>query len=386
EISGTSSTKVYGEASVFGYEITSTLSPVDDYEVSYELSSEDVGERSYTLTSNLDTNNYDVNYVEGLIEITPRTLTISYSGQTNSIYNQVEKTVNGSATNLVFGDTLVISNNKHTNAGTYEVTIKILNGVDDVTSNYAITNPSTSMTIQKLSIVVDWKFQDGIVSAYAIDGIYEIELELHHHDQQTIGIHTAIASMVKAIDNQNYNLEPLEHVYEITSNFINLDELNISNLEVTYNGQEQGYDFAFNVGNGYEVTNITYNNSENIPTNVGEYEVRFVLSKENYYPVEGYALLTIKQKDLEIDVESNQSFVYGESIDIKHFVNGLITGETINLILNNYNVGSSLVEIEDSIVLENYNIIYTDTEVKITPRTLKITPNAGQSKVYDGTT
>ncbi|MBG0761996.1 bacterial Ig-like domain-containing protein, partial [Acholeplasma laidlawii] len=77
EISGTSSTKVYGEASVFGYEITSTLSPVDDYEVSYELSSEDEGERNYTLTSNLDTNNYEVTYVDGLIEINPRTLTIT---------------------------------------------------------------------------------------------------------------------------------------------------------------------------------------------------------------------------------------------------------------------------------------------------------------------
>lgn len=205
------STKIYGENDpVFTY------SEVDSSDLNHGFVNgdiinltykRDIGENEGEYLVKQDTidnnHNYNVQVNSGNLTIDKRTLTIDYLESNEIIYGE-DFNIVVSSSDLAFSDYLNIEYNSY-NAGESIGTVDVYSGLDNITNNYLITNPSVYFEIQKRQLKATPKYN------YTYTG-FEIEVEFSltnivNGDLVTYEVNTEIidAGIYSEIDFQSNN-------------------------------------------------------------------------------------------------------------------------------------------------------------------------------------
>ncbi|MDP4202762.1 MAG: MBG domain-containing protein, partial [Bacteroidota bacterium] len=123
-------------------------------------------------------------------------------------------------------------------------------------------------------------------------------------------------------------------------------------------------------------------------SNVGAYPISITLgSNPNYIVTPTDALLTVGPKAISVTVDDGQTKLYGNNDPVLTYQitsGSLVNGDALNGQLGRdggENVGSYPIN-QGALANSNYNITFTKANFTITPRSVMVTPNSGQSKKY----
>lgn len=330
------------------YEMTSgQLLPGHEIEIEAFGSQIDVGSSLNTILSSkisMDgvdvTQNYTIHYIDGWLEVTPRTLTIE-TGSNEKVYDGtdlLEETFEIIDGTLVSGHRLVVST--HT-------TIQAVGAIEN-----------------QLSLVVLDSDDRDVSSNYTLNYVYGTLTVL----ARTIEIQTSNAEKV-------YEGTPLQNqAYEITSGSL----ANHHTLQILQSTS------ILDVGQIDNVLNITMldSNSEDVT--------------ENYTIIQTYGQLSITPRPITVTSASNQKVYDGLRLseDTHTVTSGSLVSKHHTTVTNQteiMTVGSVLNTIQVVVLDEenqnqtmNYHIEYVYGQLEITPKPVTIT-TLSQTKVYDGT-
>ncbi|MCK9234915.1 MAG: MBG domain-containing protein [Acholeplasmataceae bacterium] len=400
--------KVYGDHDpVYAY--TSSGLVFDD-KITGDLSRV-IGENvnAYAITAgDIDAGaNYTINFVSDVqFTITTRSTDINYDGYDNLVYQNASFNMTAEATNLRVDDVLVLSNHEAINAGEYTATVTIMRGLEDVTANYDISNPTRTYEIAKREVIftVDPQtktygdadpvnnYQQTGTTYHPIGEIYTRE------NGKDVGEY--VISMTSTLDTNNYAIT------YVTANLI----IEPKAITVTIQPQTSDYGVGFNVltettdglvendkltGSLEVIDHIGMHKNEHY-LDVGIYQIKegTRTAGANYEITWIYANYTIEPASVLVSPIIGQSEEYGEAIIIEfvapvHAGNnpmGALALDDSGLIHKNANyldVGSYEIIRGDLNFGDNYTITFeAGRTYAITPKAITLTYESF-SYVYD---
>lgn len=290
--------------------------------------------------------NYTVNVINDInnavtLTITQRDITLSVTGQ--------QKTYDGDVWTYTLNENTIVSGlvNGDIFGGTIS-TIEVGLDKGSITYNQPADFDTTNVKI----------FNNGVDVSKNYNITYDLEVTITY-------------SEIK-FDTNNETKQ-----YDATAHAPNLRVTDDSqNVEITYSLDENG----------------TYTTEPISFTDAGTYTVYYKITATDKSPVSGHFSYTITPAALSVSA-NDQSVVYGEDFDISALTNsdatisGLLGNDTLGNIsfttsyVKGNNVGTySITPVP--FTLKNYNVSVNAGTLNVTKRTVTLTPNSNQSKVY----
>lgn len=223
--------------------------------------------------------------------------TVTYTG------NEYELTVDG---NVPEGTEVVYTNNKGTNAGTYNASVKLTKeGYNPLTLTATLTINKAEFTGITLSdSTVSY---DGTEHAITVAGTLPEGAEVHYTNNKgtNAGVYNATATVTKP------NYETLTLNATLTINKIEYtSEITLSNSSVEYDALPHSIQVVGNVPPEAQVT-YKYNGVEaQSVTEVGTYTVECIIESTNYLTITRTATLKITTTEEQLYSVSNNGTLY----------------------------------------------------------------------------
>ena len=370
------------------------------------------------------TDNYAISYVVGTLEVTPKTIKIT-SGSSDKTYdgmqlNCLDYTIDDE-TPLVENHTIEVSNaSSITNVGTTDNILEftILNGEEDVTSNYDVELTCGTLKVDKKDITIlsasDSKEYDGtalesklydIIDGSLVDG-QSIHADFTNSITNVGEISNSFTVTIKDKENNdlssNYNIKLEEGLLTVTKREI--DILTLSD-EKEYDGTKLTQ-LNFKV---ISTKQLVDNQVAEVVTNssiidVGEIdnELSFKVKQGNEDVTNNYKInvtfgtLKVTKRSITITSSSKERQYNAEEFYCHEYevtAGSLAENQRIENTYNNsiINVGTiknsfeTIIKDENNIdVTANYNITKVDGILTVSKRIVDIQV-ASDEKVYDGT-
>src|SRR5690606_4018543 len=160
-----------------------------------------------------------------------------------------------------------------------------------------------------------------------------------------------------------------------------VDGITLADGSFTYDGTAKSLAIAGTLPVG---TSVAY--SDNSRTDVGTQEVTATITGPNYEDSILKADLTVTPVALSIITATGQTKIYGTADPMLTYSStGLVVGDNISGALSRTageNAGLYAINQGTLSAGGNYTINFTSADFEITPATLEVTADAGQSKVY----
>ena len=275
--------------------------------------------------------NYQISLQSEVFTINKKAIFFT-TAETSYTYKANDLIISLDSDDLQFNDKVVITSEPFKNAGTYELTVKIINNDDvDVSSSYLIDNNSLKVVVlPKVIYNVTWSYDNEVATASSIDLEGPDQFTYINNDNLIPGTHTA-----KIVANSNYQFDKLADMsYEYT-HIGNISEALLPQT-VIYNGLGQKYDTSYLVEIGYTVLEL-----ENpLVIDVNDYEVKLKLELEYYYSVELTTTFKVTPKEVVATYNYFDEYTYNDS---NYLDNSLVTLSE-NLTPTEYQIINILVD------------------------------------------
>lgn len=378
--------------------------------VTYETSTSFTNAGDHTVRFRLANNNYTLTGASGstsnTMKITPQTVSITWSGNTNVVYDGNSHTLTPTAKGTKDGKTVALNfttAQSFTNAGVHTVTVALNN------SNYVLeANAKTSMnlTIEPQPVVITW----------AGTGTYEYDAKTHtltatvkgKSDGRTVDyLYTSEHEFVNAgthrteikLNDSNYTLEggtgSVGAGLTITKQAVTIIWSGDGTL--TYDGNTH-YLTAKVVGKT-DGKNVPFNyNGSNGFVNVGSNTVSVMELSNSNYTLTGVSnttspVQTIVPQRVTVSWTGAKTQIYnGSGHTLAATVKGSLDGKTVNFTYSQTNrtftnVGEYRISIK-TLSDSNYTLTgvenVTSPALTITPQPVIITWSGGGTLTYDG--
>lgn len=309
----------------------------------------------------------------------------------------------------ILKNTLVLVDNNSSNfkASNYELVFdEVLNqNKFEILPRSLVILPDSN--IQKVYMQQDPDFTFTYINNLANE-TPNFEGSLGRTDGEDVGEYSYNLGSLSLCDNgdfkaNNYSLLLAADDVKFVINYGTLAGCQVESREVFYDGKIYSLSPRSTIENNVTISYSTDNQNWQVGNasykDVGEYHVYFKFEKANFNPVVLDATLIIKQFNLIIRPNVNQSKIYGDSdpvITLK-FANSLLANEIPNYTgslfraegedVGEYLINSSSVKLVDngSFKASNYNLIFDNLDnvtFKILPRQLVLVPSLNQGKIY----
>jgi len=363
------------------------------------IGGKNVGEYPIEFNKYYTYRNYEVTAIEGgILKINPRKIELSLENQSSIYGEDIEidtasyRITSGS---IIEGDDLGLQLSTTANpmqAGEYPLKYKL-----HTNGNYELTVTEAKYIVEAIKIEILCKdkqtiYGESIVfeetdveivsGAFLPQDNIKIELISAANAQSNVGEYEI--SIVE-INNSNYLIE----VTKATLNIIQRDlNLAIVKKEYFYGETINNSNLEFTLESGEIVNNDTVNITLSTPAtsgcDIGDYRIAITNSNNNYSIVLDSDEITIKQRPITIEFES-QEYTYGESIYINFKVTSgsIVNNDSLGIITQpiSTDVGEYPI-IFDSYTNLNYDLTVIDgATIKISPIKLRILLN-DQSSMY----
>lgn len=349
--------------------------------------------------------NYDINYVptsytiNGLpATVTPNNKTITFGSDPGTFTSSVTGLRAGEALGSVtytFTNAYYSSTTVPTEVGTYTITPTVNSLSPGNVGNYSFTANTGTFTINRKPVTVSAAAKtkaygaDDPALTYSTSPTTSLNGELTRNSGENVGSYTITQGSITNENNPNY---------EITYTSANLSITPVT-VTVTADAQSKVY--------GESDPDFTYTASPDVPLsgslsritgeNVAQYNITqgSVTSNSNYTVVFVSAKLTISKAEITIQAQDKYS-TYGDarptnSIEVTD--GSLRSGESISSVTYTYsptasptNAGSYTITPSAAVIsgglASNYDISYDTGTLEISPKTVTVTPNSGQTKVF----
>lgn len=382
------------KTSVYGDDIVTLTSDekdvtIDDNEIGVTLSTtatKDSEVGSYAITGTYTNKNYDVTFINGTYEITAKELTDSLIEELGISFDDKIVTYNGSEQQvLISGDLLDIlevdyTNNKATNAGTYNatavITSKDSNYKGSVTLTATLTINKANYDMSNISFADKTITFDGNEHKVTITGTLPEGVTVSYTNNKGTSAGTYNATAIFAGDTTNYNaIENMTATLVINAKELSEDDLTgitFDDKSVDYNGENHSI-VVTNIDTELYDIIYTYNDEEvNGVKNAGTYNVEAIItSKDSNYKgsVTLTATLTINKANVTIKADDKTSEVYLDLEKLTYSVIGSIYGTDTLSVSYNANINKNVVgtyPIKVSATInDNYNITTQEGSYKI---------------------
>jgi large repetitive protein len=386
-------TKVYGDADpALTYQVTGTLSSGDSFTGSLaRVAGENVGTYVINQGSLAVNANYDITFVGANLTITTRAITITADAK-SKVYGNADPALTYQITSgsLAFTDSFSGSLSRATgeNIGTYAIT----QGSVALNSNYALSYVGADLTITTRAITITADAKTKVYGDADPALTYQITTgSLASGDSFSGSLSRAMGENVgtyaitqgSLVLNSNYALTFVGANLTITSRAIT----------VTADAKSKEYG-SVDPELTYQITSGTLASGDSFSgsltrvegENVGNYAITLgtLALNSNYTLTFVSANLTIGAKAITVTADS-QTKVYGAddpTLIYQITLGNLVDGDVLSGSLtraSGENVGNYQILL-GSLANANYSITFVTANFSITPKTLVITPNTGQSK------
>jgi hypothetical protein len=420
-ITAVDASKVYGEEDgIFTVDYDGFVGEEDETVLGGTLaftreSGENVGEYAIT-PSGLTSSNYDIEFIDGILEITPLGITITADALSKTYGEADPELTYDYSPDLIGDDTFTgaLTRAVGEDVGTYA----IVQGALALSTNYTLSFTGADFTITPLTINVT---ADALSKTYG-----ETDPELtYDYSPDLIGDDTFTGALTRAVGENvgTYAIDQgtLELGDNYTLSFTGADfTINAADLTITANTitKTVGVEYVFTgtefttttLVAGDEVTSVTLTSAGAAASaDVGSYPITIEVSSETgvgltNYNI-GYEAGTMEVVDkitLSLPDITAENKVYDGTTDATILDYGTLDGVvgdddvSIDVSLatasfNDKNVGTGKTVTVTNIQLigddaEKYTISDQTTQANITARTLTLSNFSADSKVYDGTT
>lgn len=383
-------TKVYGNADpIFTYQV-SGLQNGDTEAVLSGVLARAVGENVGAYAINLGTldagSNYTINFTGADFTITPRTLSIVANPNQAKVYGSPDPVLGYTASNFGNGDntsvlTGALSRVAGEDVGLYAITLGSL----DAGSNYIIDFTSADFEIAEKVLDVVADAGQGKVFGTA-DPVLTYQVSgFENGDDTSILTGALVRASGENVGSYAISLGTLDAGSNYAINFTGAD-FTISKAMIVgvtfddgsfvYDGTSKSLSISGALPTG---TNVTYTN--NSRTDVGSQEVTATISGSNYNSLVLTADLTITPATITGITFNDGSFVYDGTSKSLAISGELPAGSDVTYTNNSRTeVGSQ--EVTATIIGSNFTSFNLTAELSITPATLEIVADSGQSKLY----
>ena len=352
--------------------------------------------------SGLTSNNYEISYVNGNLEITQRPISVAWQNASGLVYNAQAKNVTAAIINKVAGDdvTADVTGGSQTNAGSYTAQVTSLLG--DSAGNYTIaqiitqdyTIAKATVTITPDDITVTYGDSEKELTATNSGTIYndDFTYSLTREAGNTVGSYEITVNL--SGDTINYDVTCNTGNYAIAQRPVTLTWSGYENL--VYDGNAKNVVAV--LGNLIESDDVVATVTGGNEVNAGIYTATAALSgtaSANYVLPEVYTqAYTIAKAPLTVTANGCTA-VYGDNpagngVSYSGFVNGetvsVLGGSILYKFTNtSSNVGTYVEKVEISgLTADNYNILYVNGNLEITQREVTLTWSGYENLVYDG--
>ncbi|WBL41506.1 MBG domain-containing protein [Algoriphagus halophytocola] len=399
--------KVYGDADpVFTYSATG-FEAGDDETILTGALSRAAGENVGTYAINQGTldagPNYTINFTPADFEITPATLDVTADAGQTKVYGdadpvftyQVSGYQNGDDSGILSG---ALARDAGENVGTYSINLGPLNAGPNYTINF--TSADFEITPATLSIAAD----AGQSKVYGdADPVFTYTVIGLENGDSEAAVVTGSLIRVAGENVGTYAIQPgtIAAGGNYTINFTSADfEITSATLSITANaGQSKVYGDADPVFT-YQISGLKNGDTENVLTgelqraigeNIGTYPINqgTLTAGLNYTINYTGADFTIGEKILTISVDAGQNKVYGDADPVfTYSATGFEAGDDETILTGalaravGENVGTYAINQGTLDAGPNYTINFTPADFEVTPATLDVTADAGQTKVY----
>ncbi len=294
--------------------------------------------------------NYTLSAQPTVVTIQQATLTVTFEGTEDLVYDGTEKTVTASASGFVEGEDfeLILSGNTATAAGTYTAAVS-LPADNALAANYQLDRTEQAYVIARRQITavfvteelpysgadqsanVEVRF-DNVVEGESV--VYAVAADPAGFAE--VGVYTLTVSLTDDAVNANYELTgTLTGTVEIVRKGLTV---RYDTLTLTYTGQVQTLTASFEgLAEGESLTPVLSYSAE--ARDAGDYVVTAALPEgevaANYYlagsPTTGF---TIRPAELTVTFEGIEGLVYdGSEKAVTAFFSGLVNGESLTPVL-----------------------------------------------------
>ncbi len=262
------------------------------------------------------------------------------------------------------------------NAGTYYQVI------DFDSTNYESLQRKRVITISKKGLVVsigdievDYNQSATLTNASVtiVSGLVDSDLALSMEDLALADSEEFVCSYVVGDDVGEYDLDysvDMDNYYieTLTKGKVEVVPIDMPDYGISFEDLTEVYTgdiinlAVSNLPSG-EGFSVAYTNNENKNVSSTPYEVKAVISKDNYNDMTLVGYLTITKKSLTLTAD-NKTFDYGYVYDFDDFSYsevGLIEGESLNDYINGYKIYKNGVEVS-ALVVGEYDIVMTFDE------------------------
>lgn len=370
---------------------------------------------SYTLKSGTLAGNYNITKKNGTLTITaasiPITVTADDASKTYDGTSLTKNTYTSSGT-LVSGDTLqVVISGTITDFGTTPnvlSSVKVMNGLVDVTENYNITKNNGTLTINKkdVTITVDDKskvfgqsdptFTGNVVGVVAGDDL-GVSYIRTNAGVESVGTYPDVLS-ANYTANANYNVTIIKGDFQITP--ATAAPLSVTGYTGTYDALPHGVTVTGQVPGDlveYSLDQVTWVEINPQFTNVSTTTVYVRTTNPNYTGRTGSAVVKINARPLEVTAASDDKLYDGTPLTNNGYsiTDGtLVEGQSLFSVTvtgSQTNVGSSanvpsnavIIDGEDD-VTSNYSVTYENGLLRVDPTTGPSLIVESYNGVYDG--
>nr|WP_320022526.1 MBG domain-containing protein [uncultured Draconibacterium sp.] len=389
-------TKVYGESDpTFTYTTSASLEAGDSFTGALSRATgEDVGNYGLTVGTLSAGSNYDLTFVSKDFSITRKSITVTAEAGQSKVYGESDPTLTyASSEDLETGDSFsgVLSRVPGDTVGTYAITI----GTLSAGSNYDLTFVSKDFSITRKSITVTAEAGQSKVYGESDPTLtYASSEDLETGDSfsgvlsrvpgDTVGTYAITIGTLSA--GSNYDLTFVSKDFSITR----------KSITVTAEAdQSKVY--------GESDPTLTYATSEDLETGdsfsgvlsrvpgdtVGTYAITIgTLSAGSNYDLTFVSKdFSITRKSITVTAEADQSKVYGESDPTLTYATSedLETGDSFSGVLSRVpgdTVGTYAITIGTLSAGSNYDLTFVSKDFSITRKSITVTAEAGQTKVY----
>ncbi|MGY5851452.1 MBG domain-containing protein [Salegentibacter sp. F14] len=346
--------------------------------------------------------NYTIDYTGADFTISEKMLNITVDTNQSKVYGEADPSLSYTVTGFENGDDESIITGQLERApgekvGTYAIDQGSLEASGDYTinftgSDFVITEKSVTITVTEGQNKIYGEADPGFT--YTATGFQFSEDEsiltgaLEREAGENAGNYAITQGSLVAT--ANYSIDFTGADFEITPR--TLVVIADSNQSKVYGERDPLLTYsASNYGNGDNESIFTGALDRQAGEAVGSYAITQggLSAGENYTIDYTGADFTISEKMLNITVDTNQSKVYGEADpSLSYTVTGFENGDDESILTGQLErapgekVGTYAIDQGSLAASGDYTINFTGGDFKITPATLNITVDSGQSKIY----
>ncbi|WP_338224309.1 MBG domain-containing protein [Algoriphagus confluentis] len=322
------------------------------------------------VTATITGSNYTTLVLTADLTITPATITGITFADGAFVFDGTAKSLAITGT-LPTGTSVAYTNNSRTNVGTQEVTATITG------SNYTTLVLTADLTVTPATITgitfADGSFVfDGTAKSLAITGTLPTGTSVAYTNNSRTNVGTQ--EVTATITGSNYTTLVL--TADLTVTPATITGITFADGSFVFDGTAKSLAITGTLPTG---TSVAYTN--NSRTNVGTQEVTATITGSNYTTLVLTADLTITPATITGITFADGSFVFDGTAKSLAITGTLPTGTSVAYTNNSRtNVGTH--EVTATITGSNYITLVLTADLTVTPRTLEVIADSGQSKDF----